>query len=288
MKIRTMLAAAGAAVLTLSLAACATNDPLGPPTSDASDTLVVGSQAYASNEIIAEIYAQALEHAGYTVERRFDIGQRDAYLPSLEDGEIDVFPEYTGNLLQYLDADTPARSADDVYTALQQALPASLVALDYAEATDQDSYTVTADYAAEHHLATIADLAGVSGTVTLGGPPELEERPYGPAGAKSVYGLDLAFEATGDTTVEALLAGQIQVGNVYTADPRIQTENLVPLEDTEGLFLSSNVVPIVSADRADTVAKVLDPINAALNTDELIAMNVANTDGAQQPDKIAK
>src|SRR5690606_32600117 len=102
-------------------------------------------------------------------------------------------------------------------------------------ASDQDSYTVTAEFAEQHGLETIADLANVDEPLTLGGPPELEERPYGPRGAADVYGLDLAFSATGDTTVEELLAGSIQVANVFTADPRIQTENLVPLEDPEGL-----------------------------------------------------
>lgn len=294
MKARTgILALAGAAALALTLSSCGSSDPLAEETGDggadqgSGDTLVVGSQAYASNEIIAEVYAQALENAGFTVEREFNIGQRDAYLPSLENGEIQVFPEYTGNFLQYFDEDTDARSADDVYAALQDALPDSLTALDYAQATDQDSYTVTADYAAENSLTTIADLAGVSGDITLGGPPELEERPYGPKGAKSVYGLDLAFSATGDTTVEALQAGEIQVGNVFTADPRISTDDLVTLEDPDGLFLSSNVVPIVASDVADEVADVLNPVSAKLTADELIAMNVANTEDAQQPEEIA-
>lgn len=294
MKMRRILAATGAAVVALTLAACGNSDPLDSGGKSAGNkagsgqSIVVGSQAYASNEIIAEIYAQALEHAGYKVDRRFNIGQRDAYWPSLKKGEIDVFPEYTGNLLQYLDADTKARSANDVFTGLKKALPSSLVALDYAKAADQDSYTVTADYAAKHRLKTIADLKKVSGKVTLGGPPELEKRPYGPIGAKRVYGLDLGFEATGDTTVEALQAGKIQVGNVFTADPRIKTKKLVPLKDTKDLFLSSNVVPIVSADRSAKVAKVLDPVDADLSTNDLIEMNVANTEDAQQPKKIAK
>ncbi len=114
----------------LALAGCASGDPLSSGSSSgtdassgpdaSSDTIVVGSQAYYSNEIIAEIYAQALENAGYTVERNFQIGQRDAYLPALESGEVDVFPEYTGNLLQYYDAETTATTSDDVYAALAE------------------------------------------------------------------------------------------------------------------------------------------------------------------------
>ncbi len=92
----------------LALAGCTTGDPLAPEeTGDGGngETIVVGSQAYYSNEIIAEIYAQALENAGFTVERQFQIGQRDAYIPELEAGDVDLFPEYTGNLLQFYDPD---------------------------------------------------------------------------------------------------------------------------------------------------------------------------------------
>ena len=99
---------------------------------------------HASNEIIAEIYAQVLENAGYDVERKFQIGQRDVYMPSLENGEIDVLPEYTGNLLQFLD-DTGDRGAqpDDVDAELEDALPDGPEVLAYAPANDHDSYNVT-------------------------------------------------------------------------------------------------------------------------------------------------
>ena len=141
---------------------------------------MIGSQAYYSNEIIAEIYAQALEGAGFTVERDFSIGQRDAYLPALESGEVDLFPEYTGNLLQFYDPETTATTSEDVYAALQEALPEGLEVLEQSSATDQDSYNVTAAFADEQNLTSLADLAAVTVPLTLGGAPELEERPYGP------------------------------------------------------------------------------------------------------------
>ena len=238
---RVLAAAALAAAASLALAGCSSSDPLDSGSTDGGDTgstesIVVGSQAYYSNEIIAEIYAQALENAGFEVERQFQIGQRDAYIPALESGEVDLMPEYTGNLLQYFDAETTARTADDVYAALPDALPEGLTVLDQSSATDQDSYTVTSAFAQEWDLVEIGDLATVDGTLTLGGAPELAERPYGPTGLKDVYGVDVEFSATGDTTFEDLVAGTVQVANIYTADPRIQTEDLVVLEDPEGLF----------------------------------------------------
>ncbi|MBW9095438.1 ABC transporter substrate-binding protein [Microbacterium jejuense] len=289
---RLALAFAGTAVAALALAGCASSDPLsGESTDDAgateSSTIVIGSQAYYSNEIIAEIYAQALEGAGYTVERNFNIGQRDAYMPSIEDGSIDLFPEYTGNLLQFFDKDTTATQSDDVYAALKDALPDGLTVLDQSPATDQDSYNVTAAFAEEHDLKSIADLADVDGLV-LGGAPELEERPYGPTGLKDVYGVTVSFSATADTTVDELVAGNIQVADVYSADPLIKTKDLVTLEDPEGLFLASHVVPLVNADIADEIADVINPVSAKLTPEGLIALNVESTEDQRSPEDIAK
>ena len=277
---RLALAVGTAAIAALALSGCASSDPIsgGSETSaaPASDTIVIGSQAYYSNEIIAEIYAQALEGAGFTVERQFNIGQRDAYIPSLEDGTIQLFPEYTGNLLQFFDPDTTATSSDDVYAALKTALPEGLTVLDQSPATDQDSYNVTAAFAKEHNLTSIADLAGIPNLV-LGGAPELETRPYGPAGLKSKYGVDVTFSGTADTTVDELVAGNIQIANVYSADPRIKTDDLVTLADPDGLFLASNVVPVVSTSVSDKVADVINKVSAALTPEGLVALNVEST-----------
>jgi len=273
--------ALGAAVVgaALALSGCASGDPLATGSGDENannETIVVGSQAYYSNEIIAEIYAQALENAGFDVDRQFQIGQRDAYLLALESGEVDVFPEYTGNLLQFYSPDTTATASEDVYAELTDALPDGLTVLDQASATDQDSYNVTADFASANSLVTLADLAGLS-DLKLGGNAELEERPYGPAGLQDIYGATVSFTATGDTTVDALVAGTINIANVYSADPRIQTENLVSLTDPEGLFLASNVVPLVNADIADSIADVINAVSAKLTPEGLVALNVQST-----------
>lgn len=287
---RVALAVSAAAVTALALTGCGSSGSLEPdsssaPSGDAS-TIVIGSQAYYSNEIIAEIYAQALEGAGFTVERKFQIGQRDAIIPSLQDGTIQLTPEYTGNLLQYFDKETTATSSDDVYAALKEALPDGLTVLDQSPATDQDSYNVTAAFAKEHDLKSIGDLAGISPLV-LGGAPELEERPYGPSGLKSVYGVDVTFSATADTTVDELVAGNIQVANVYSADPLIKTKDLVTLEDPEGLFLASHVVPLVSTSVSDEIADVINEVSAALTPEGLVALNVESTEDQKSAKDIA-
>lgn len=287
--------ALGAVVVgaSLALAGCASGDPLDPGTGSGtgdSTTIVIGSQAYYSNEIIAEIYAQALENAGFTVERKFQIGSREAYLPSLENGEVDLIPEYSGNLLQFYSPDTTATSADDVYTELAAALPDGLVVLDMSPATDQDSYNVTQEFADANNVKSIADLAGISGII-LGGNAELETRPYGVQGLKDTYNVDVSFTAIGDSggplTVQALTDGLITVGNIYSADPNIAANKLVTLEDPEGLFLASNVVPLVSADIADEIAEIINAVDAKLTAAGLSALNALSVNEQLSSAKIA-
>lgn len=291
---RSVFAVGLVAAAALALTACSSSNPLDEPSdsgegSGSGDKIVVGSQAYYSNEIIAEIYAQALEGAGFDVEKKLNIGQRDAYMPDVESGAINVFPEYTGSLLEYIsDDEIDVTSPDDVYAALQEALPESLTALDFAEATDQDSYTVLKSFAEENGLTSIGDLSKVTSPVTIGAAPEFEQRPYSPAKAKEVYGVDLTFSATGPTTLESLLAGQIQVADIYTADPAFETEEIVALEDPENLIISSNVVPIVSSDIADDVSDVLNAISAKLTAEELVSLNVLSTVEEQSSADIAK
>ncbi|PPL15082.1 ABC transporter substrate-binding protein [Microterricola pindariensis] len=275
-------AAGAAALLALALGGCASGDPLNPAApSDtgtaASETIVVGSQQYYSNEIIAEIYAQALEANGFTVKRTFNIGQRDAYLPALESGEVDLFPEYTGNLLQYYAPDTTARTTDDVYAALGDALPSGLRVLDQADATDQDSYVVTKSFADANSLVEIGDLAQVTTPITLGGNSELATRPYGPEGLKSVYGVTVGFtpieDSGGPLTQKALLDGTVQLVNIYSADPNIKANDLVTLTDPKGLFLASHVVPLAGAGVSDDAAAVINTVQGALSTADLVSMN---------------
>ena len=189
---------------------------------------------------------------------------------------MDLFPEYTGNLLQFYSPDASATEADEVYAALGEALPEGLSALAMSPATDQDSYNVTAEFAEANALVSLEDLVGVEGLI-LGGAPELEERPYGPAGLLETYGVSVEFDATGDVTVDALLEGVVTMANVYSGDPRIAEFGLVTLADPQGLFLASNVVPIVSSDRASELALVIDPISKALTPEGLVALNLQST-----------
>ena len=251
------------------------------------DVIVVGSQDYYSNEIIAEIYAQSLENNGYTVQRKFRIGQREAYLPEMENGGIDVFPEYTGNLLQYWKKDTTARDETAVYDELKTAVPASLGVLSDAKATDQDAYVVREDFAREHNIQSLDDLSGID-ELTLGGNSELETRPYGPTGLKETYGMNTRFvpieDSGGPLTMKALKDGTINLAKINTASPDIQANNLVVLSDPKHLMLASHVVPLVSGRFPQQAQDVINSIQKNLTAEDLLAMNVDSVGGAKASD----
>jgi osmoprotectant transport system substrate-binding protein len=267
-------------VIAVGLVGCSSADSLDGDAAASSDAIVIGSQDYYSSEIIAEIYAQALESAGYEVERDFRIGQREVYVSEIESGAIDLFPEYTGPLLSYWQPDTTARQSDEVYDALIAAAPEGLNVLDQASATDQNSYVVTRQFSEQYGVTEIGDLASVPVPIVLGGNSEGENRPDGPEGLKAEYGVDFTpiEDGGGPLTVKALRDDSIQLAIIYTADPAISSSDLVPLDDPAGLFLASHVVPIASDKLDEGAQEIINAISAALTPDGLVALNAQSID----------
>ncbi len=212
-------------------------------------------------------------------------------MPEIEEGNIDVFPEYTGNLLQYLVPDTKATQSDEVYSELSEAMPEGLRVLDQADASDQDSYVVLKTLADEHGATAVGDLAGVEG-LTLGGNSELESRPYGPQGLAEAYGVTVDFapieDSGGPLTVKALRDGDVEMVNIYSADPVLASEDLVRLEDPEGLLLASHVVPVVSEKVDEEAASVIDEVSGKLTAEALVEMNAKSVEEEAAAATIAK
>lgn len=275
----------------LALSACGSASSL-EGSAPSGEALTIGSQDYYSNEIIAEAYAQALEGAGFTVNRQMRIGQREVYMPEVRSGSIDVFPEYTGNLLQYIDSKANVTAPEPVYRALEKKLPRELTVLNQAPAADQDSYVVTAKFASENGIRAIGDLAKVKGRLVLGGNSELESRPYGPKGLKSAYGVDVSFtpieDSGGPLTIKSLREGRAQVVDLYSGNPELSTGEFVVLQDPKNLFLSSHVVPLVSSKLPVRAARILDRVSAKLTSEDLRAMGTRSVKSGQPASKIAK
>ncbi|WP_348648584.1 ABC transporter substrate-binding protein [Cryobacterium breve] len=238
------------------------------------------------------MYAQALESNGFTVDRQFRIGQREVYLPELKSGSIDVFPEYTGSLLQALDKAAAGGTSDAVHDQLVKALPSGLTALDRSDASDQNSWTATKAFVDKYKLTDIASLKNVTEPITVGGNSELETRPYGPTALKDKYGITIAGfvpveDNGGPLTVKALVDNKIQLANIYTADPNIKSNNLVALADPDGLFFPDNVVPIVSSKVDEKATGVLNKISAAMTAADLVSLNAQSVNDKESADKIA-
>ena len=281
MKMTRIAAAATAASLGLFLAACGGDPAASGGDKSASDTITVGSAAFPENEIIAEIYAQGLEAKGVKVKKKLNIGAREVYIPALESGEIDLLPEYTGNLLQFVDKTATATSSQDINAALRDALPDQLKTLDVSRAEDTDSLNVTSEFASKNTLTSIADLKGVSG-LKLGANPEFRTRPYGIPGLEKIYGVTgVKFTAISDgggpKTLKALLDGDIDVADIYSTTPSITENKLVTLTDPSNMIAAQNVVPLIRDSKAtDTVQKALDAISAQLTTQDLLDLNGKN------------
>lgn len=291
--VRTLTAAA----IVLGAAACNSSggsDPLAAPGSGGAAsgtggrTVVVGSANFPENVLLASIYSQALKAKGVKVEEKFNIGSREVLYGQLQSGSLTVLPEYNGALLGYLDPKATATGTQDVNAALQQKLPAELAVLDSAAAEDKDSLTVTQETADKFQLKSIADLGAKAGEFTLGGPPEFRSRRE--QQFKDVYGLTFKeWKPTADTTANALKDGGIQVGNVFTTDPRIVQFKLVSLADPKNAFSSQNVTPLVNKAGVDaTATAALNAVSAKLDTAGLTALMTKVAVDKEDPQKVAK
>ncbi|SEB79822.1 osmoprotectant transport system substrate-binding protein [Paramicrobacterium humi] len=298
---RRIAAAAVAVTAALALSACGSSDTIdggGGSTGASGDkTISIGSAGFAESEIIAEIYAQALEAKGYTVERNMQIGQRDAYIAALKDGSIDLIPEYSGNLLQFFDDSSDAKTSDEVFDALQKAVPDGFEVLEQSKAEDKDSYNVTKDFSEKYGVTSLADLANVDEKIIVGGNPELKERPYGPTGLTDVYGVpadNLAFtpinDSGGPLTVSALVDGTVNVADIFSTTPAIAENDFVTLKDPKNLILPQNVLPLVNKKVVtDELTSTLAAVSKKLTTEDLIAMNARNQGSEKaSPATIAK
>lgn len=298
---RSMIArtAAVAAATALALTACGGGtDPLasGGPSGTAAPTgtIIIGSANFTESQILASIYAQALMAKGVTVEVKPPIGSRETYYKALQDGSIDLIPEYTGTLLQFVNKDAPETEAEAVYTALQKALPPALIVLDKSAAEDKDAVVITRETATRLNAKSIADLAPNCGQLVFGGPPEFQTRPDGIPGLQKTYNCTFkeyrSLDAGGPLTVGALKNGDVQAADIFTTDGAITANDFVVLEDPKSNFAAQNVLPLINKAKAsDAVKQVLNGISAKLTTSELIALNTeAASDAKPSVDSVAK
>ena len=274
--------ALGAALL-LGLTACGGgDDPLaggGDSSAAPSGTVTVGSANFPESEIVAELYAGALESAGVETETSLGIGAREAYVGAVQDGSVDVVPDYSGNLLLFADPGATASSAEEIMDALPGALPEGLAVLEPAEAQNKDTLVVTPETAEQFGLTSIADMAEVCDRLVLAATPEFAERAYGLQGLEENYGcVPASFEPINDgggpLTLQALLDGDADVADIFSTAPSIADNDLVVLEDPENNFIAQKVVPLTAEDRLPQEAvDALNELSGKLSTEDLVELN---------------
>lgn len=276
---RRILLTGATAVAAFALAACgANNNPTAPPagggggstgSTGGSGSITVGSADFSESQVLGEIYAGAIKAKGVSVTTKPNIGSRDVYIKALQDGSIDIVPEYTGSLLTFLKGTAPSQEPDAVHTALKSTLPAGLVVLDKSTAEDKNSMVVTKDTQTKYSLKSIADLAAHQADITVAAPPEFQTRQQGLVGLKSEYSFTPAnfLPLKGAAIVNALKNGQAQAANIFSTDPSIPANGFVTLEDPKLLFGSDNVVPLVRKDKVnDTITAALNAVSAKIDT----------------------
>jgi len=301
---------AGALALSLLLAACggggdafSQGGEATPGSSAPGETVTVGGASFTESLIMMEMYKALLEDGGYEVELQ-PVDNRELYAPELENGNIDVVPEYAATMAEFLNRAengpeaAPVASAD--VDATVQALRGlaqekGLEVLEPADAANQNAFFVTEDYAAEHGLETLTDLGAAGVPVVLAGTAECPERPKCEIGLRETYDIDITENLPlGFGSVQnkqAVVEGQAQLGLSGTTDGTLGDLGLVVLDDDKGLQNADNLVPVVHAEGpagSDEVAQLLNGLSAVLTTEDLAELNRRVDEDREQAADVAR
>ncbi|HEU4481297.1 MAG TPA: ABC transporter substrate-binding protein [Actinomycetota bacterium] len=281
------------ALALLSSAACGSSDR-EPPADP--DSIVVGSFDFTESRVLARVYASALTAAGYEVELLPSVGTREIMEPALEQGQVDLVPEYQGTALTFIsfgNVDVPADPRAAHQMLVERFAERGIVPLDFAHAVNKNEVVVTRELAVQHDLRMISDLRSLAPELIFGGPPESPSRPLCLVGLEAEYDLSFAdfvpLDPGGPLTVAALDAGEVDVALLFSTNPAIGLEGFVALEDDRRLQPPENVVPVVREEVLGThgpgIEEVIDAVTAKLTTTALREFNAAvDLDGRSASD----
>lgn len=285
---RFRMLALGASMLVL-LSACSTGGGSPQPTTGASSagkpTIKLGSDAFYESKLMAEIYGQALEAKGYTVDRTaIGLGTRKVTAAALESGKFDLKPEYIGSGLAFYSGTAtgdPAANASALQTILT-GKGGGITVLNYSPAADQNAFVVTKAIADGKHLATLSDTTAVASQLKFGVATDCATNPVCAAALKTAYGLDLStalpLSACDQPMADAIKAGTIDVGELCSTQPDIAKNGWVVLTDDKHTQPADNIAPLVRNDllaKVDMASfeKILNDVSAKMTTDALTKLN---------------
>ncbi|MFL7965009.1 MULTISPECIES: ABC transporter substrate-binding protein [unclassified Pseudomonas] len=255
-------------------------------------SITIGGANFSEQTILANIYASALKNEGIDVKTRLNLGNRQIIAKALENGDIDVVPEYIGSLLSFYDDKSALTSQKEIVSALQQKLPAGLQLLEPSAAGSITAWAVTRKTAEKYNLHTLSDLARVSGELTLGGPPEVTTAALGLPGLKAVYGINFksvkSLDMGGPLSRLALNSGAIDVATVVSTQGILAKEPWVVLEDDKHQQPLQNITPLGrKALLTPAVTQVLNEVSAKLTDDDLKQLNRLVDIDHKDPAKVA-
>lgn len=258
-------------------------------------TVTVGTKNFTEQFVLGQLYKQALEAKGFTVELKQNIGSTEIADKALRSGQIDLYPEYIGIFNTAVAGNTTAfKDVTAAYTAGKKyAENHGYTLLPLTPFTDTDALAVKPDYADENNLESVADLAGIKG-LKLGAPPEFRERETGLVGLDRVYGIkDVAFSPlTIGLQYQALDSGKIDVADVFTTDGQLQKGDYVVLDDPKNVFGFQNVAPVVDskvlAAQGPAFQETIEAVDAKLTTEAMQQMNAAVDIDKQSPADVAE
>lgn len=276
----------------LLLSACAPAQP------GSVGSAAVGSKDFTEQFIVAEMYAQILENAGFTVERKLNLGGTPIAHQSIVNGDIDLYPEYTSTGLLTVLKLSPMQDAQEIYATVKQGYEEqyNLTWLTPSPFNDTQALAMTKAVASQYGIQTYSDLSKKAPELILGGPAEFLEREDGIKGLQQAYG---GFEfketkqlGTGSLRYQALLDGQVDVVVAFGTDGAIKGNDLLLLVDDMVFYPIYNVAPVVRMDVLEKYPQITELLNelAPLLTDDVMSGLNWQVDGPEkkEPADVAK
>ncbi|HEV7196599.1 MAG TPA: ABC transporter substrate-binding protein [Pedococcus sp.] len=278
------------------LAAACSSSTTPSSTAASGPSITIGSTNFEEQLIVANMYADVLKHAGAKVTLRANLGTREAVEPALAAGQLDLYPDYAGTLLIFLNSsDTAAATqTSTALPALKSLLgPKGATVLDPAPAIDTNVFAVTQATASQYHLTTLSSLTADAGKLILGGPPECPTRPTCELGLQNTYGLHFksftSLDEAGPITVSALKSGEVQVAELFSSDGNIVQNHFVQLTDDKHLQPADYLIPVIRKSvNTAAVSAALNGLSAKLTTDELSNLNIKVNVNHEDPGTVAQ
>jgi osmoprotectant transport system substrate-binding protein len=246
-------------------------------------TVTLGTKDFTEEFVLGELYKQALEAKGYTVNLKKNIGSTEIIDKSLTSGEIDGYPEYLGvSVAVTFRKDLVPKSAQQTYDLAKRLYEErGQVISQQTPFFDVDAIATTKEYATQNGLKSVADLKKL-GSFTVGARPEFRNRFQGLKGMRSEYGLTNAqFKQLAlGIQYQALDSGDVDSANVFSTDAQLASGKYTVLEDPKGVFGYQHVAMVMDKAKYDALGgpeffAVIDDVSQLLTNDAMITMNKA-------------